>query len=377
MCEELNYPFLELGANEKALVFDFVGYFSRMEYSMKRAGYYVQRNNGKVDADWQAFAQNMEEAFADCDLNAICPTLYNHPPKEQVVNEDGEMGWRTVLPQGSATSLQTISLSLRRARNNLFHGGKYHGDGVHGFDRSNVLLREGVALIKCLALLDEGVKQFWNYDQHVFFIITGTLSGMEYDKERVLAGRLNDFLTSSLGVEDADYYSNMDFLSFMKLKSVLSDINNIITMKVTLTFVDWLASRLGWGEEERQGALNGILSTKPNANGYDVELDMENCSVIAEVKCNIPINGGNTYGAAQHAGILKDVKSLVEGKSKSIMQPADCLKFMVFVALPEIRKATEKFIDARKEFGDTICVYQDGMALNDSEKVYVVFVDLQ
>ncbi len=49
---------------------------------------------------------------------------------------------------------------------------------------------------------------------------------------------------------------------------------------------------------------------------------------------------------------------------------------MVFVALPEIRKATEKFIDARKDFGDTICMYQDGMALNDSEKVYVVFVDL-
>lgn len=153
-----------LGVDEKALVFDFVGYFSRMEYSMKRAGYFVRRDNGKIDVDWQKFAQNNEEAFAGCDLNTICPTLYNHPPKEQTVIEGGEMGWREVLPQGSAASLLTLSLSLRRARNNLFHGGKYHGDGVHGFDRSNILLREGVALIKYLALLDEGVKYFWNYD---------------------------------------------------------------------------------------------------------------------------------------------------------------------------------------------------------------------
>jgi hypothetical protein len=163
MCRELARPFEHLSQIEKALVFDFVGYFSRMEYSMKGAGYLVRWNNGKVDANWQAFAQQNADALADCDLNAICPILYNHPPKEQIVDKNGEMGWRDVPPQGNADSLLTLSLSLRRARNNLFHGGKYHG-GVHGFDRSNDLLKDGIALIKHLALLDKSVRYFWNYE---------------------------------------------------------------------------------------------------------------------------------------------------------------------------------------------------------------------
>ena len=163
MCRELKRPFEKLGADDKALVFDFVGYFSRMEYSMKRAGC-IKPNTNKVEVSWDVFIERNQHAFQNCDLNELCPTLYNDPPKNLVFDENGEVCWQDVPPEGSAVSLLTLSLSLRRVRNNLFHGGKYHGDGVHGFDRSSDLLREGIDLIKHMALMDEGVKHFWNYD---------------------------------------------------------------------------------------------------------------------------------------------------------------------------------------------------------------------
>jgi hypothetical protein len=197
----------------------------------------------------------------------------------------------------------------------------------------------------------------------------------EYNREHELADKLNDFLTSCLGVADADYYSNMDFDSFMKLKSVLSNINNIITMKVTLSFIGWLAIQMNWTDEEKKVAIDSILSTKPNANGYDVELAIGGRSIIAEVKCNLPINGGYTYGAAQRHGIEKDVKSLMEGKSKSKMVPSECLKFVVFIDLLEIRKATQMCLDTRIDHGNSISFYRDGMSTDDTNKVYVVFVD--
>lgn len=197
----------------------------------------------------------------------------------------------------------------------------------------------------------------------------------EYDRERELAERLNDFLVSCLGVPEADYYSGMDFNSFMKLKSVLSNINNIITMKVTCSFVEWLAVQMNWNDEVTELAVNSIISTKPNANGYDVEIEIGGRSIIAEVKCNRPINGGYAYGAAQRHGIEKDVKSLVEGKSKSKMVPSDCLKFMVFIDLPEVRKATQMCLDTRIDHGNSICFYRDGIVTDDKSKVYVVFVD--
>ncbi|MHA1523271.1 MAG: hypothetical protein ACTSY1_02550 [Alphaproteobacteria bacterium] len=199
---------------------------------------------------------------------------------------------------------------------------------------------------------------------------------MEYNREIILEERLNKFISMNFDIPKSNFYRKMEFRKFLDLKSVLSDINNIVTMKVTIVFVEWLADCLGWSEEERDSALSDILSSKPNANGYDVEIEMGNESIIAEVKCNIPINGGDTYGAQQLTGILRDINSLVGGKSKSNMQPSDCLKFMVFVNIPEIREATRKLVDARRELSDTICLYIEGMELDNCEKVYVVFVDM-
>tara|TARA_R110000787_G_scaffold1497_12_gene6376 strand:- start:14931 stop:15437 length:507 start_codon:yes stop_codon:yes gene_type:complete len=168
----------------------------------------------------------------------------------------------------------------------------------------------------------------------------------------------------------------MDLQALLKLKTVLSDINNIVTMKLTLAFVDWLSEKLCWNEIEKSAVLKGIYSTKPNTNGFDLEANVGTIPIIAEVKCNIPVNGGDSYGAAQKAGILKDIISLLNGKSKSSMNSSRCLKFMVFAQLPEVMAATEKLISTRKDFEGIVSICSNETKLNNCDKIYVVFINM-
>lgn len=195
----------------------------------------------------------------------------------------------------------------------------------------------------------------------------------KYDREVVLKERVNTFLVERFDLQEDDYYSRLDQQGLSELKVLLSDINNIFTMKVCLRFGEWLGRALSLSAEAQLNIRETILSTPPNANGYDIEI-REPISVIAEVKCNIPINGGMVYGSAQRNGIIKDIRSLIEGKSKSSAQPDTCLKFLVLLDIPEVRGATQHLIK-------NLPAYQDLIAFADSDfepvrrdKLYIVFV---
>ena len=196
---------------------------------------------------------------------------------------------------------------------------------------------------------------------------------LKYNREQKLAEQLNLFLIEDLKVAERDYYSNMNVASFIKLKTTLSGINNILTLKVTLGFVNSLSERLKLSAETKSILISEIQNTKPNTNGYDVELSTTQ-KIIAEVKCNIPINGGDTYGSAQKTGIIKDIKALREGKSKSNMNPEGCLKFLVFLDLPEIKTATQKLIKNLDTRDDIIFVNKlTNLTLTD--KIYIMYVN--
>ncbi len=195
-----------------------------------------------------------------------------------------------------------------------------------------------------------------------------------YDREDELKRRLNDFLSGQFSLEEKDYYSNLDESGFLKLKAVLSDINNIITMKVTLSFVHWLAQNLDMAKSDVSSMIEKIKGMKPNTNGYDIELD-DPIELIAEVKCNVPIKEGTVYGSAQKNGIIKDMDALIDGKSKSRMDPQRCLKFMVFLDTPEIRKATEHLFN-NLNHPSTIVEASDVVRF-DSNKIYTVFLGFE
>jgi len=64
------------------------------------------------------------------------------------------------------------------------------------------------------------------------------------------------------------------------------------------------------------------------------------------------------------------------GKSKSSINPEQYLKFMVFLDLPEIRKATEHFIKNLKKYKEDISFIDDSSNVYTPDKIYVVFVSI-
>jgi len=195
-----------------------------------------------------------------------------------------------------------------------------------------------------------------------------------YDREESLKDRLNTFLRERLELPDGDYYSRLGQEGLAELKSVLSDINNIFTLKVTVAFVEWLAKELGLDDSTRLAIISQVLSTKPNANGYDLEV-LDPIQIVAEVKCNVPINRGSVYGSAQRDGIAKDIASLIHGKSKSKTDSRRCLKFMVLLEKPEVRDATLHLVKNMKEHGDRIVFFEPGTKIDSRDSIYVVYVE--
>jgi hypothetical protein len=194
-----------------------------------------------------------------------------------------------------------------------------------------------------------------------------------YDREQTLRSRLNAFLQERLSLPARDYYAALDQHSLAELKSVLSDINNIFTLKVCVGFVQWLADKLNLSEDVQRHIELSILKNPPNANGYDVEIS-DPIKVVAEIKCNVPINRGAVYGSAQRNGIAKDVESLILGKTKSRMKPNECLKFLVFLDTPNIRAATTHFIKNMKQHREAVVLAASDVKPDNVEKLYVVHV---
>ena len=195
-----------------------------------------------------------------------------------------------------------------------------------------------------------------------------------YDRERMLRARLNAFMQERLRLPANDYYGQLDMETLGELKSVLSDINNIFTLKVCLAFSEWLGESLKLSTTVRQDIKRSILRNPPNANGYDVEIS-EPIQVIAEVKCNVPINRGTVYGSAQRDGIVKDVNSLISGKGKSQMEPDACLKFLVLLDTPEIREATKRFVKNMKQHRERMVFIAPDIKPERKDRVYIVHVN--
>jgi hypothetical protein len=131
---------------------EFFVVFSRFECAMKRIGTYAIGNEKGVDADWDRLAGDVGQLFLDQVItDGIAPTLIGKPPKKQVKLPDGTLGWRDM---GPVQICADLFLAIRRARNNLIHGGKYQDDGsgqanlVAGAERSDALLRDSMAVLE-------------------------------------------------------------------------------------------------------------------------------------------------------------------------------------------------------------------------------------
>jgi hypothetical protein len=195
-----------------------------------------------------------------------------------------------------------------------------------------------------------------------------------YNREDELKERFNQFISLKVTGENEDYFSKLSIEDFVDIKTTLSDINNIITYKTTIRFMDWLREHFSSVDENYQVYLNEVWGAKPSGNGYDIMVTGD-VNILAEIKCNKPINNGFKYGSAQKNGIIKDIQGLLKGKSKVNFDPSNAYKFLVIYDFGEhTLKATEHLIkNIPSEYRNKVELYANQTQLI-LDKVYVVFI---
>ncbi|MNN33105.1 hypothetical protein D3C81_1468450 [compost metagenome] len=117
------------------------------------------------------------------------------------------------------------------------------------------------------------------------------------------------------------------------------------------------------------------MKTKSNSNGYDIRID--EVKVIAEVKCNIPLNDGEFFGREQRAQIEKDLYYLLNGKNKvKDLKNNDYFKFFALSGNDNTKVAFSNLFKIAKfneKYGDMVELYSSKSNIN-KEKVFVIFV---
>lgn len=206
------------------------------------------------------------------------------------------------------------------------------------------------------------------------------------DRENELKKNFISAVKEVFGLEiKEEDYEKISAEKFVSLKKALSNINNIVTLKVTNLFIEKL-SKDDFVDDTQADAMKGIInSTSANANGYDVEYTankQKEKNILAEVKCNIPV-GITQFGSAQKAGILKDIEGLLNGekKLKSEAEVGSYFKFMVFMDYEDenhnhnVRDSVETLLKNtpyKVKYYDENC--HDGKCQLDNDHVYIIFI---
>ncbi|WP_289137746.1 hypothetical protein [uncultured Brevibacillus sp.] len=196
-----------------------------------------------------------------------------------------------------------------------------------------------------------------------------------YNRETELKERFNRFIADKITGTAEDYYSRLNVEDFENIKTTLKDIHNIITYKTTIRFIDWVSDRFPYVKDNYQVYLDQVLNTKPSDNGYDLIVNGD-VTIIAEIKCNKPINNGYKFGSKQREGIIKDIRGLLNGKSKvKSLDPSGAFKFLVIYDFGEhTLSAVQHLIkNLLANLKDKVTVYQEGQQLT-FDKVYIVFI---
>ncbi len=143
------------GSDIKELVYQFVFAFSRLEYSLKEAGFIRRGPRSSALPDWHGFVQRWENNF---DGEDNVGELLALAPKRQCVDQDGGTYWLEEGNEIDRSALSSVCLALRTVRNNLFHGGK-HGDGNwDDAGRVAALLASAIEVVSALKEIDPEVS---------------------------------------------------------------------------------------------------------------------------------------------------------------------------------------------------------------------------
>ena len=198
-----------------------------------------------------------------------------------------------------------------------------------------------------------------------------------YNRKDDLSSAFNDFWQEALN-SNKDYYSKLTLKEFVHLKKAITNINNIITMLVTESFVKTLHKDGVISTSQQSEMLEQLFETHANTNGFDVEHSAGQMKIVAEVKCNIPVNE-TSFGAAQENSIMEDVDHLFHSKKKSDLTSEDIqdfYKFMVFLDVENVRVSTQKLIRKLTKKGLNVTEYTPKTKLQ-KDIVYFIYISTE
>jgi hypothetical protein len=198
-----------------------------------------------------------------------------------------------------------------------------------------------------------------------------------YNRKDDLSSAFNDFWRKALNSNE-DYYSKVTLKEFVHLKKAITNINNIITMLVTESFVKTLHKDGVISTPQQSKMLEQLYETHANTNGFDVEYNAGQMKIVAEVKCNIPVNE-TSFGAAQENSIMEDVDHLFHSKKRSNLTSEDIqdfYKFMVFLDVEKVRVSTQKLIQKLTKKGYQIAEYTPKTKLQ-KDIVYFIYISTE
>lgn len=127
-----------LTAELAAAALDFMFWFSRFEFALKKAGYLKSSDAGKkAEPNWDMFVKKNRARY---ETSAAARALVQARPRQQVVMPKGQLAWQDLQFAATEFDLQKVTLLLRLVRNNLFHGGNPADPAWDDVDRLATLL---------------------------------------------------------------------------------------------------------------------------------------------------------------------------------------------------------------------------------------------
>lgn len=150
-----------------------------------------------------------------------------------------------------------------------------------------------------------------------------------YMRSKELINRYLNFINL---IKEEKYPQILTINRLLELKSILSSINNIMTLLATLATANKISEVLSFNEIQKQDLLSSIEKKNANTNGFDIQINTPN-KILIEVKCNMPIQG-KQLGQQQINSILDDAIKLRNDppKRKKInIDTSDYIKIIVLV----------------------------------------------
>jgi hypothetical protein len=209
-----------------------------------------------------------------------------------------------------------------------------------------------------------------------------------FSRKEYLHENFNEIIGRTLDLPPADYLGRLSLDGLIDLKAITSNIHAVITLKLTFALVDWLQAHLKVTPDQSRALNDAADATKPFVSGFDI--DSSDPNLVAEVKGNIPVNGGYAFEAAQVKGLTDDVRQMYglppNGKlaermsvRSKIHRPnlGNALKFLGVFDSARVRAAVSKWMETfRKAHAGLKLELAEGVEIYEPDTVYIVFLTL-